>query len=163
MDIPPLSIGKRYNDLLPDLKPKEAIYIVIPGDPVPKGRARARIVTTKSGNQFISFYTPKETEVYEETIRWMAKGAMKGNQPLDCACEVTVEVFIAPPASWSGKKTQSALNGAIKPLSKPDCDNFIKCLDALNGIVFVDDSRIWKVTGEKHYSATPRMEITVNY
>lgn len=140
----------------------EAICITIPGDPVPKGRPRARIVKSHGREPWISFYTPKETEVYEDAIRWTANSVMQGKPAKECPLEVTVKAFIGVPASWSGVKTQKALHGDIRPISRPDADNFLKiACDALNGFVWRDDSLVWKMQVEKHYSANPRMEIVI--
>jgi len=50
----------------------------------------------------------------------------------------------------------------LKPLGRPDVDNFIKLIqDALNGITYHDDAQITKIVSEKFLSFTPRTEITM--
>ena len=66
------------------------------------------------------------------------------------------------PASWSARKTQKALAGRIVPTGKPDWDNFAKLAgDALNKIVWRDDSLIVLGQGMKVYSATPMLRVSV--
>lgn len=52
----------------------------------------------------------------------------------------------------------------LKPLGRPDVDNFIKLIqDALNGITYRDDAQITKIVSEKFLSFTPRTEITMSW
>jgi Holliday junction resolvase RusA-like endonuclease len=59
-------------------------------------------------------------------------------------------------------KSQSAEAGVIRPLTKPDVDNFAKVIDALNGIVWPDDNQVVELTVEKFYSSRPRLELTAS-
>jgi Holliday junction resolvase RusA-like endonuclease len=139
----------------------EVIKITLPGDPIGKGRPRARIVTTKTKGQFISFYTPAETVTYEQALAWAGKAAMKGRKPLLGALRVTVKAFMVPPESWSGIKRTKALNDEIRPSVKPDADNILKILDALNKIVWHDDAQIVDARIEKRYWISPSLNIQV--
>ena len=59
-------------------------------------------------------------------------------------------------------KREAAIAGDIPAVSKPDGDNFAKIVgDALNKIVWADDSQIvmWQIF--KSYSATPGMRVSV--
>nr|WP_244984784.1 RusA family crossover junction endodeoxyribonuclease [Acetobacter persici] len=56
---------------------------------------------------------------------------------------LSLTISIAPPPSWSRKKTADALAGRILPTSRPDIDNQMKtAADALNGIAWKDDAQI---------------------
>ena len=56
-----------------------------------------------------------------------------------------------------------ALDGCIAHTTKPDGSNVLKAIeDGLNGIVYVDDSQIVMSHIEKHYSDSPRVEVTVS-
>jgi Holliday junction resolvase RusA-like endonuclease len=54
------------------------------------------------------------------------------------------------------------LSGFLRPTSRPDTDNYIKSVqDALNGIVWKDDSQVVALIADKWYSDKPRIEIDV--
>jgi Holliday junction resolvase RusA-like endonuclease len=138
------------------------VTIVLPGNPIPKGRPRFRIVRPKNGAEFVSIYTDAATVAFERSLAWAGKAAMRGRPPLDIALTVLVEVFLPIPEIWSNKKRLAAAAGDIHPIGRPDADNFVKsALDALNKIVFTDDSIIVRLQVDKKYSESPRIRITV--
>ena len=123
------------------------ISFVVPGVPVGKGRPRF----AKRGN-FVSTYTPERTASYENLVKVLAMQAMKGTQPLPYPVRVVIDVAICPPASWSKKKRAQALNGETYPTGKPDIDNVAKgILDAMNGVVYLDDKQVISLTIRKFY------------
>ena len=124
------------------------------GQPVGKGRPR---FSRKSG----TVYTPEKTARYEERLAWTAQSVMEGHPLLTEALEVTVRAFVEIPKSKSKRFREAALAGKIRPVTKPDVDNFGKCIDALNKVVWVDDSQISDLTVQKRYSDRPRLEIYV--
>jgi Holliday junction resolvase RusA-like endonuclease len=75
--------------------------------------------------------------------------------------KVTVEAFFEVPRSWSKVKRENALCGLLRPIGKPDADNVLKCTDALNGVVWRDDSQIVMAIISKRYSDRPRLRIEV--
>jgi Holliday junction resolvase RusA-like endonuclease len=97
------------------------ITITLMGAPIAKARARVG----KFGA-----YTPKQSKHYSDSLAWAAKIAMKGKPPLEGALWARVQVYM--PIPKSDKKTRAG-QAHIK---KPDLDNIIKQLDALNGIVY---------------------------
>lgn len=148
----------------PDI-PKPEVYsikITVPGEPVPKGRHRARIVQPRNKPAFIHFYQDSETEAYERVVAQYAKIALLGRGLILGALEIRVAAYIAIPASWSQKKKAQAISGEIVPVSRPDADNFLKCcLDAMNGVAYADDSQVIDMRVSKRYSETPRLEIEI--
>ena len=91
-----------------------------------------------------------------------AAQAMAGRPPLDSALQCELMFWLAPPRSWSKKKTAAALAGEVLPTSRPDIDNFIKSVcDACNGVVWTDDSRVWSLLAQKRYRETAGVEIRV--
>lgn len=82
-------------------------------------------------------------------------------EPYDCPLSVKVEAFMPVPVSWSIKKRAAADAGEITPCTKPDLDNVCKLLDALNEVVWKDDSQIVAMTAIKRYSLTPLLRIGV--
>ena len=103
------------------------------GQPVGKGRPR---FSRASG----TVYTPEKTARYEERLAWAAQSVMAGRPLLTEALEVTIRAYVDIPKSKPKAFRAAALAGKIRPTTKPDADNFAKCVDALNRVVWVDDS-----------------------
>lgn len=137
------------------------VIITLLGAPRGKGRHRSRIVRPHGKPPFIANYPDPETEAYEKALAAEGRIAMLGKPILDEPLSVALEVFVPVPASWSQKKQVEALAGRIMPTSKPDADNYAKMKDALNGIVWADDSLIVMEQTIKTYSATPAWRLTV--
>ena len=54
------------------------------------------------------------------------------------------------------------ITGEIKPVVKPDVDNVAKSiLDALNGIIYLDDKQIIELDIEKIYAETSWTEVKI--
>lgn len=133
---------------------ERTIQIEIPGNPVPKGRHR----TTKTG---IS-YTPEKTRKWEQIARLIASDQMKGQDPMNGAISFIVSVYFDIPKSWPNWKKEVAEHEGVAHTSRPDADNILKASsDALNGVVFCDDSQIYLCMVKKKYSTKPRVEISV--
>ena len=131
-------------------------YIVY-GEPVGKGRPRF----ARRGN-FVSTYSPQKTKTYEDEIRLMAKAAMGASEALETPVTVAIYIRVGIPASFSKQKRKDALAGILKPTKKPDIDNIAKCfLDAMNGIVYLDDKQVVNLHLTKVYAETPAVEIMV--
>jgi Holliday junction resolvase RusA-like endonuclease len=131
-------------------------YIVY-GEPVGKGRPRF----ARRGN-FVSTYSPQKTKTYEDEIRMMARAAMGSSEPLDTPVTVAIYIRVGIPTSFSKQKRKDALEGILKPTKKPDADNILKCfLDAMNGIVYLDDKQVVNIHLTKLYAEVPAVEIMV--
>lgn len=130
------------------------VHIVIPGPPVAKGRARV----LKSGRS----YTPAKTANYAAKVAHLGKQAMGIDGPYNGALSVFIGVNKEIPASWSKRKRADALAGIIKPVSRPDGDNYEKAiLDGLNGVVWHDDGQVVDMTWRKRYAAQPCVVVSV--
>ena len=113
-----------------------AVSFTVPGDPVPKARARAAI---RRGR--ITHYTQAQTVAYEQAVASAAKQAMGRCVPISGPVSLSLRITCPIPASWS-KKRQEAAIGSPK-VSKPDIDNYIKCvMDGCNGVLWTDDSQV---------------------
>ena len=80
-------------------------------------------------------------------------------------CAINVElVFTMPiPKTTSKKRKKEMIDNTIKHTKRPDCDNLAKLvLDAMNGIVYTDDSLIVKLTVSKFYGETPSIILIIN-
>ena len=131
----------------------------VPGPPRGVARPRSRIVTTRTGQQFIGVHTDKKTRVEAAVIRQMAGEVMGKRAPLDGPLELRVAAYMPVPSSWSGKRTREAIAGLILPTGKPDFDNIVKFIDALKHIAFKDDGQIADAHVWKRYSDRPRLVI----
>lgn len=151
-------------DQLPLLSPAPvmSLKITVPGEPVPKGRHRARIVQPRRKSAFIHFYQDAETEKYERLVAQVAHLEMKGRGLILGPLDIHVTAWLPIPASWSQKKRAQASDGTLRPVSRPDADNFLKCcLDAMNKVVYHDDSQVVDMRVSKRYSDSPRLEIEI--
>lgn len=141
---------------------KNPIHLIIPGEPVAQGRPK---FTQAAG--FPRAYDPPKSKVYKERIRSEAQAALWQRQAEKITgkkwpLRAEVRAYCSIPKSWSKRDQEDALNGYIWPTGRPDLDNYIKiALDALNEVLFPDDSQIVQLASEKRYSAAPRLEITI--
>ncbi|MCP2219930.1 MULTISPECIES: RusA family crossover junction endodeoxyribonuclease [Bradyrhizobium] len=135
----------------------EPITISLQGAPQGKGRARAFV---RGGH--VGHYTPEKTRTYEGMIRTAAMQELGSRPPLDEPLEFVLRAVFPVPASWSERKRQQAITGDIKPGKKPDLSNVLKAWeDALNGVVYRDDSLICRMTLDKRYGPQPLVVVTV--
>jgi Holliday junction resolvase RusA-like endonuclease len=133
------------------------LSFTVHGVPVAKGRPR---LTTRGG--FARAYTPAKTQRYEDQIRCQAAAAMGELPPIEEAVSVVVTAYVAPPKSMSKKRRLEAADGIVKPLTRPDLDNYAKAaLDGCNAIVFRDDSLVTDLIVRKRFSERPRLTVTV--
>lgn len=129
----------------------------VPGVPVAKGRPR---MTTRGG--FARTYTPAKTRSYEDAIRIEAALAMNGRRPVEGPVTLSVTAYVAMPKSLSRAKREAAIDGVLKPITRPDGDNYAKAaLDGCNAILFRDDSQVTDLIVKKRYSADPRLVVTM--
>jgi Holliday junction resolvase RusA-like endonuclease len=132
------------------------ISFTVYGEPVAQGRPR---FTTVGG--FVRAYDPAKSRQYKDYIR-LAAAEHKPDKPFEGPLELHVTVCRSIPKSFSRRKAEAAEKGEIRPITKPDADNYLKSVkDALNGIIWRDDSQIVRVVVEKYYSINPRIEIDV--
>lgn len=148
------------------------------GKPGHKGRHRSRIVIPKEawsydtrGNKwinpigakriFVHNYPDPETEKYEQTLREAGALFMRGRVPTLRPCALLVHAFLPIPKSWTRSERRAALSGAILPTSRPDDDNYLKIRDALDGVVWKEDSQVCDSRVLKRYSDQPALRIEV--
>jgi Holliday junction resolvase RusA-like endonuclease len=130
------------------------ITIIVPGPPKGKGRPR---FSRKSG----TVYTPEATVKYENFLSWEAKRMMLSRPPLEGPLHVLVVSAFPVPKSYSKRRALDCITGAEHPAKKPDIDNIVKMLDALNGIVWRDDAQIVRCDVRKVYTKEPELTIQV--
>ena len=133
------------------------IHFQVEGDPKGKGRPRFGRF-----GKFTRVYTDKQTTDYEAVIKSYAAHAMGSSDPLETAVSVFLYVRLAVPQSYSKKRTEACLSSLEKPCKKPDIDNIAKTyLDAMNGVIFKDDTQVIDLHVKKVYSAFAGVNVMV--
>lgn len=130
------------------------ISFKVPVPPVAKARPR---VTIRGG--FARAYTPKKTAQFEQIVADCCPVV----EPITTPCHLSVTFDLPIPKSWPKAKQRAAESGELKPISRPDIDNYLKAvLDALNGVAYADDSQVISVTAIKAYSTDPSIHIVID-
>jgi len=133
-----------------------SLVINIPGDLRGKGRPRF----AKRG-AFVRVFTDDKTESAENWVKACAIQQI-GQPCLVGPLRISVDIGVSIPASWSKKKQDQARLRLIHPTGKPDFDNSLKLLaDALNKIIWKDDSQIVSAAVQKFYTDEPATALTV--
>ena len=114
--------------------------IILEGKPISTNHAYRH--TSQGG--FARQYMTKEAVALKESYQWQIKSAWQGVKPLTGALELSIEAYLP-----------------TKRLT--DWDNLHKLsMDAMNGIVWKDDSQVWKATVSRMYDPkNPRIEISI--
>lgn len=130
---------------------RDSLLFVIPGRPCAWQRARS--------NGKVRFDSPEQTR-NKLTISQIGAATMNGRPPLEGPLEVIVAAFWLYPKSMSKKRRGQY--GSHFYTSRPDADNIIKLIgDALNGIVWRDDSQIVTLQVTKRYAINQQTVIRV--
>lgn len=96
-------------------------------------------------------YTPKKTRDYEEAVKTWAMDNY-GKRPVFHPVKVTIEIIDPIPSRW-GEKMKLLANMQLLFKQQGDIDNKAKAiLDAVNGVLFVDDKQISELVIRRRYS-----------
>jgi len=132
------------------------VTFTVDGDPIPKGRPRF----ARRG-QFVQTYTDAKTIDYETHVAMKARHAIGATEPLKGALTVFLYLRYTIPASYSKKRKEACLAGLEFP-KRIDIDNVYKSItDAMNGIVYLDDSQIVEAHIKKVYAEESGANIMV--
>jgi len=128
------------------------ISLIIPGEPVAKGRPRVC-----NGHTF----TPAKTVNYETLVKELF--IISNQKKIMGELKAKINCYFSIPKSASKSKKSEMYNGIIRPVKKPDLDNIAKiCLDALNTLAYDDDSQVVELCISKWYANMPRVEICIS-
>lgn len=142
------------------LKASLPIDLFIGINPAVKGNYKRAWIR---GGKAIIAPDPKTMANERTLVAALAMHPSRPAVPLDEALRVDVEIRLAVPAGFSGKKRARALAGEERPSRRPDRGNFLKMVeDALekSGYV-VDDARIVEGDVSKVYAEVPGWRIVV--
>jgi Holliday junction resolvase RusA-like endonuclease len=135
----------------------QSVQVIVPGQPQGKGRPRLG----KRG-QHARLFTPPKTVAYEGLVAHAAHQALAGALRFEGAVRVTLRLWCEIPASWTGRKRQRALDGEVRPVTKPDVDNVVKAIfDGFNGVLWRDDVQVIELAVRKSYAASPCVVVDV--
>lgn len=131
----------------PRFKPRT---FTVPGEPIAWARAGERIIGVNPKKRHIQHFDVQESE--KATIVACAKAAGIV-EPFDGSCGLDVVASWLFNRSWTETRIRSALLRAaadktflVPKSTRPDADNVGKLVsDALNGVAFTDDGRVWMV------------------
>jgi len=130
------------------------LNITIPGIPVPNNTKISKY----------RFYKPKKVNDYKKYIQLEVQQYMR-KHALKCSQEpiyMILWIGLPVPTSWSKKRREMALKGEIKHKTKPDGENFaILIKNALQNIVYKNDSQICVYYEKKFYVEHPYVKITI--
>jgi len=135
------------------------LIIEMHGAPRGKGRPRAAGSAFPGGR--VVLYTDDRTRKFEAQLRFAGQQEMAGAAPTGQPLRVIVQARFPIAASWPKRKQAAAELEQMRPTTTPDVDNLLKTLDALNGIVWIDDRQIVEAIVSKVYSRSPGLTITV--
>lgn len=139
----------------------QEVTFQIPGPPRGKGRPRARVMQI-SRKATAHIYTPHETQDYERFIRGCFEQQVGGAPCLLAPVRVDIAAEYPVPKSYSKRKREQCLMGAVPHTGKPDLDNVAKIvLDALNGLAYMDDTQVTELHVCKRYGASPRVIVRI--
>lgn len=132
------------------------VKFTIPGDPIPQGRPRAGKNRGK-----IVMYDPRESKEYKRYVSLIARQHAP-KVLLEGALSMRMKIYRNIPKSTTKKDRALISEGIKRPITKPDNTNYAKGIeDALNGIIYKDDSQIVDLQIQKYYSDDPRVEVRV--
>ena len=124
--------------------------IEISGPPVSWKRAR------RCGNRYFDAQAPEK-----QMVQLQAKFQLKSHKPFLSPVRAHILFEMPIPSSWSKKRQTAALKTPHSTL--PDLDNLIKfVLDALNGVVWKDDSLIYEINATKKYGDVAKTTLWIN-
>ena len=122
--------------------PNRIVQIAVPGDP--KAQARGRAV--RRGN-YVSVIDDPKSRSHKAYIQDVAARLWGNQPPLDC--EVWLEIvckFQLPRSKW---RKREPVNEHYH-MARQDADNLAKAvMDALNGVVYLDDRQVVSLTVQK--------------
>lgn len=136
-----------------------SFFLVVTGEPVAQGRPK---FSTVGGHP--RAVDPAKSREYKQIVSVMARQKMErdGRPLMEGPLRLYVDVYRVPPKSMGKRKGGNAATLHLGIHTKPDLDNYIKLVsDALNGVVFADDSQICQIVASKRYSDKPGIVIEV--
>lgn len=132
------------------------IQFTVYGTPVAQGRPRF-----SSQGGIARAYDPKKSKDFKKYVKLVA-AEHRPKKLLEGPLQLFIRVYKPTLKNFSKKKLEDAESGVLRPVTKPDVDNYVKGIkDACNQILWKDDSQVVELLASKWYSEKPRIEIMV--
>ena len=128
--------------------------------PVPQ--PRPRVVRMQNGQT--RAYNSEKSVVYKRIVKAAALSEMNKQRltMTDRPLAVRLTFVFAPPKSYTKKKLEAVNSGELRYTKLPDADNLAKSvMDALNNVIYKDDSQIVELTVNKEYGNTDHVLINI--
>ena len=142
----------------------DGVSFFVPGTPAPKGSMKAFAMRAKDGRVMARVtHDNKRTKPWSTAVAYAAQEAMRGRELFrDTPLVVAITFALSRPSAHSGKRGLKP-SAPRWPQTRPDLDKLTRAAcDALQGIVFDEDSRIVMVAVAKIYAAPVGAAIRVS-
>lgn len=153
---------KKIIDLNNKYNPVKEINFSIELEPLPYARPRKSI---KLGNRM---YDPRAA--YKKKVKKIIKDLVSNPKFKIALGEVKIEAIfyldIPKNIGDSKNKLELAITHFLKPLTRPDVDNYLKPIfDSMNGTVYKDDGQVTSVNTVKLYTDNghPYLHLNIQY
>lgn len=131
--------------------------LYIGGEPV--AQERPRFTTVNGHAQAID---PSKSRAFKQLVARMAREKMDHRPFMEGPLRLYLTVTRVPAKSWPKYRRKNAMELHEGITFKPDLDNYVKIvLDALNGVVFADDSCVVRICASKRWAEYQGMLIRV--
>lgn len=138
------------------------VSFFVSGEPMAQGRPRTRVVRM-GRSSYAQIYNPHTADEWKAMVSILGRRAWDQG-PIAGPIRLGATFFLPRPEShFKGKAHVLRVNAPLWHCFKPDSDNFIKAvLDALTGIVWVDDAQVCDQRTIKIYTNdTPGCQIEI--
>src|SRR5699024_10633017 len=109
-------------------------------------------------------YNSEKSVVYKRIVKAAALSEMNKQRlnMTDRPLAMRLTFVFAPPKSYTKKKLEAVKSGELRYTKLPDADNLAKSvMDALNNVIYKDDSQIVELTVNKEYGNTDHVLINI--
>lgn len=136
-----------------------------PGTPLTKGSMRS-FVHARAG-KVVTMAANKKLCCWESDVKFFAASAWRA-RPMQGAVSLSLVFTFGRPRSHfrSGKKSDELRDDAPRMMAthgRKDLDKLIRAvLDAMTGVVYVDDGQVCNIDARKRYGEKPGVEVEVD-
>lgn len=131
------------------------VQFYVEGIPKAQPRVKGRVIPLKGGKHTVGMYTPGTAKDWKAAITKAGKEVgVKYGKLLALRVKMTFSVP-RPKSHYGSRKGKPYLKDSAPrlPIGKPDLDNYVKAVwDALNGVLWHDDSQVVISSEEKIYA-----------